>query len=98
MHQSGHPGHVLRVPAIDMNNNTEFGCTIYLASKIISSQYCYLKIQDNNETTMVLDKKNSVYSWATNASIIKHVQFNVATSDPAVMSLVQKLRYILLLQ
>ena len=60
MHQLGHPGHVLRVPAIDMNNNTEFGCTIYLASKIISSQYCYLKIQDNNETTMVLDKKKIV--------------------------------------
>ena len=33
---------------------------------------------------MVLDRiLYSVYSWAT--SIIKHVQFNVATSDPAVM-------------
>ena len=33
-----------------------------------------------------------MYNWAT--GIIKYVQPNVATSDPAVMLLVQKLRYI----
>ena len=48
--------HILRVPTIDINNNTEFGCTLYSASKVISSQYCYLKIQNNNETKIVLDK------------------------------------------